>query len=123
MRTPEEARKATAAQARYDAKNTRRFTLKLNTGTDADVIEWLESQPSMQGAVKELIREKLEGNMDSKQKKHAYNAKWEAENYFKTLIRFPIGTKERIAATGQSVNGFVVAAVLEKLEQIESQSK
>lgn len=46
-------------------------------------------------------------------------AKWEAANYDKVLIRFPRGTKERITATGESVNGFTVAAVLDKLERIE----
>ena len=46
-------------------------------------------------------------------------AKWEAANYDKVLIRFPRGTKERITATGESVNGFTVAAVLEKLEWME----
>lgn len=47
-------------------------------------------------------------------------AKWEAANYDKVLIRFPRGTKERIAATGESVNGFTVAAVLAKLEWMEA---
>lgn len=46
-------------------------------------------------------------------------AKWEAANYDKVLIRFPRGTKERITATGESVNGFTVAAVLDKLEWME----
>lgn len=47
-------------------------------------------------------------------------AKWEAANYDKVLIRFPRGTKERITATGESVNGFTVAAVLSKLEWMEA---
>ena len=46
-------------------------------------------------------------------------AKWEAANYDKVLIRFPRGTKDRITATGESVNGFTVAAVLDKLEWME----
>lgn len=46
-------------------------------------------------------------------------AKYEKENYDKVLIRFPKGTKERIKQTGSSANGFVVEAVLEKLNQIE----
>ena len=42
--------------------------------------------------------------------------KWEKENYDKVLVRFPKGTKERIKETGDSVNGFVVKAVLDKLD-------
>ena len=46
--------------AAYDKKNTRLFHLKLNKKTDADVILWLESQESMQGAIKRLIREEID---------------------------------------------------------------
>lgn len=48
------------AQARYDAEHTVRISLKLNTGTDQDIIRWIRRQASMQGAIKQLIREKLE---------------------------------------------------------------
>ena len=34
-------------------------------------------------------------------------AKWEKNNYDRSLIRFPKGTQERIKATGESINGFV----------------
>ena len=44
-------------------------------------------------------------------------AKWEKENYDKVLVRFPKGTKEKIASTGNSLNGFIVSAVNEKLER------
>lgn len=43
-------------------------------------------------------------------------AKWEKENYDKVLVRFPKGTKERISATGQSANGYIVKAVLASLD-------
>lgn len=46
-------------------------------------------------------------------------AKWEAANYDKVLIRFPRGTKDRIHATGQSVNGFTVATVLRALDSTQ----
>lgn len=46
-------------------------------------------------------------------------AKYEKENYDKVLVRFPKGTKQKILDTGaKSVNGFVVDAVNEKLEEI-----
>lgn len=42
--------------------------------------------------------------------------KWEKENYDKVLVRFPKGTKEEITNSGaKSVNGFIVEAVKEKL--------
>lgn len=48
-------------------------------------------------------------------------AKYEKENYDKVLVRFPKGIKDKILETGaQSVNGFVVEAVQEKLERVEN---
>ena len=49
----------TVAQAKYDKQHTVRYGLKLNTETDADVIEWLSKQNSMQGAIKALIRKEI----------------------------------------------------------------
>ena len=50
------AQTKTEIQARYDAKNTRRYAMKLNNTTDADIIAKLESVDSMQGYIKQLIR-------------------------------------------------------------------
>ena len=47
-------------------------------------------------------------------------AKWESKVYDKALIRFPIGTKERITALGHTLNGYTVKAVLEALERDEN---
>ena len=47
------------ATAKYDASNTRKIVLKLNTRTDADVLEWLAQQPNKQGAIKKLIRNEM----------------------------------------------------------------
>ena len=44
-------------------------------------------------------------------------AEYEKKNYDKVLVRFPKGTKDKIANTGSSVNGFIVSAVNEKLER------
>ena len=49
----------TVAQAKYDKQHTVRYGLKLNIETDADIIEWLGKQSSMQGAIKELIRKEI----------------------------------------------------------------
>ena len=48
--------KETIRQAKYDEEHTRRIGLKLNTQTDADIIEQLEKQSSMQGYIRALIR-------------------------------------------------------------------
>ena len=45
------------ASARYDRENTRQFALKLNVRTDADILDWLDAQPNVQGAIKRLLRE------------------------------------------------------------------
>ena len=61
MRTKEEQIAArTQAQAKYDKSHTTGFYMKLNTCTDQDILEWLESQGSKQGAIKKLIREEIE---------------------------------------------------------------
>jgi hypothetical protein len=48
----------------YDKRNTKYISLKLNRNTDADILHWLEMQDSKQGAIKRIIREKInkEGN-------------------------------------------------------------
>ena len=42
--------------AEYDKQNTRQIKLKLNTRTDADVLEQLDRQKNIQGYIKQLIR-------------------------------------------------------------------
>ena len=49
----------TIAQSKYDKQHTVRYGLKLNRETDADGIEWLGKQDSMQGAIKDLIRKAI----------------------------------------------------------------
>lgn len=49
------------ASKKYDAANTRTFTIKLNYNTDADAIAYLETQRNVQGLIKGLIREKIRG--------------------------------------------------------------
>lgn len=46
----------------YDAKNTKRYGLKFNYNTDADIIDALDNAPSKQGLVKEAIRFYLANN-------------------------------------------------------------
>lgn len=48
------------AVAKYDAKNTRKIVLKLNTGTDADILKRLDTVGNRQGYIKRLIREDIE---------------------------------------------------------------
>ena len=48
------------AQRKYDAAHTKQLQMKLHLVNDADVIAWLEKQPSKQGAIKQLIRRQIE---------------------------------------------------------------
>lgn len=48
---------------------------------------------------------------------------WEKRNYDSVNLRLPKGTKERIKNVSKTVNGFIVAATLEKLEKEESEEK
>ena len=50
---------AKRAVRRYDEKRTRQIKLKLNVGTDADILEKLDSVPNKQGYIKQLIRDDL----------------------------------------------------------------
>lgn len=47
------------ASAKYDAKNTKVYAIKLNRKKDADIIEKLDSQTNVQGYIKELIRKDI----------------------------------------------------------------
>lgn len=55
-----EAQKRT--NAKYDAIHTKQLKLKLNTATDADILEWLENMENKQGYIKDLIRADIKGN-------------------------------------------------------------
>lgn len=61
--TEEDKTMTTAAQrtasAKYDRANTRQVSLKLNTRTDAALLEHLAAQPSVQGYIKRLIVEDM----------------------------------------------------------------
>lgn len=47
------------ASAKYDSKNTKMFTIKLNYNTDANLIAWLEVQPNIQGFIKRILSDEL----------------------------------------------------------------
>lgn len=47
------------AVRKYDDKMTKQFKMKLNLKTDADILEKLDSVPSKQGYIKQLIRDDL----------------------------------------------------------------
>lgn len=53
------ATKATINQTKYDRTHCRTYGLKMNLVTDADIITKLASVPSMQGYIKQLIREDI----------------------------------------------------------------
>lgn len=49
------------ASAKYDAKNTRMYAIKMNRVTDADILAKLEAVGNVQGYIKELIRKGMRG--------------------------------------------------------------
>lgn len=53
------ATKHTISQAKYDALHRRNYGFRLHKELDADIIEKLASVPSMQGYIKQLIRDDL----------------------------------------------------------------
>lgn len=56
LKTPDYTRKAVA---KYDAAHTTVITLKLNNGTDADILERLAKESNRQGFIKSLIRDRI----------------------------------------------------------------
>lgn len=48
------------ATRKYDAENTVQFKMKLNKGTDADILKKLSEVPNKQGYIKALIRSDIE---------------------------------------------------------------
>ena len=59
----------TVNQRRYDAENCRFFHLKFNRKTDADVIDRLDSVPSKQNYIRQLIRKDLTTCAPAEEKK------------------------------------------------------
>ena len=55
--------KHTIAQAKYDALHRRNYGLRLHNDIDKDIIDKLASVPSMQGYIKQLIREDISGTV------------------------------------------------------------
>lgn len=51
------------ASAKYDRANTKGVYLKLNTTTDKDIIEYLNSIDNVQGLIKALIRRQISDNL------------------------------------------------------------
>ena len=58
------------AVAKYDAANTRNYHFKLNLKTDQDIIERLGQVPSMQGYIKDLIRDDIRSGQNCSQNAH-----------------------------------------------------
>ena len=60
MALPETIRKSAKEKAYI-----RRYGLKLNINTDADIIAHLDKQTSMQGYIKQLIRQDIEAKANA----------------------------------------------------------
>ena len=57
------ATKASIRQARYDASHCKIYRMKLNIENDKDIIAKLSTVSSMQGYIKQLIRENINGTV------------------------------------------------------------
>lgn len=56
MATRKRTQAVRETQARYDRTHTRQIPLKLNLGTDADILDWLDGKENRSGYIKQLIR-------------------------------------------------------------------
>ena len=57
------AKTRTQIQAKYDAAHRTTFSMKLHNENDYDIIKKLSSVPSMQGYIKQLIRQDITGSV------------------------------------------------------------
>ena len=57
------AKTRTEIQAKYDAANRTPFSFKLHNTNDADIIAKLKSVPSINGYIKQLIRQDIAGSV------------------------------------------------------------
>ena len=55
--------------------------------------------------------------IETLKKQYKRQNNYNKNNYDRINVMFPTGTKNRIQATGQSMNGFIIAAVLQALEK------
>lgn len=62
------ATKRSLSQLKYDQKSSKKYGMKLNVKTDADIIAHLEKQPSFQAYVKALIRNDIAGSESTTEK-------------------------------------------------------
>lgn len=53
------------AQGKYNKLKKKHYGINLHRVNDRDVIEWLDSQDSIQGAIKALIRKEIEEKKDN----------------------------------------------------------
>ena len=49
---------------KYQKNNTKLISVRVNKKLEPEVLEWLESKPSMGGYILELIREDMERNLE-----------------------------------------------------------
>lgn len=54
-------------QERYDVRNRKIITFKLNINTDADIFAWFEKQGNKQGALKKLVRDQIQKEQQTEQ--------------------------------------------------------
>ena len=71
-------KKATINQYKYDASHVKHYHLKLNLEIDSDIIEKLSTVESMQGYIKQLIRQDIQKERENKM----YRVKPEYVNEF-----------------------------------------
>lgn len=52
---------------KYQKNNTKLVSVRVNKKLEPEVLEWLESKPSMGGYILELIREDMEKHIESEE--------------------------------------------------------
>lgn len=67
----------------------------------------------------EFDEEKARKALEYVKKRNDYTNEWVRRNKERIAVLFPIGTKERIRATHESVNGYIVRVVLEDLAKYD----
>ena len=90
------AKKSSISKMKYDKTHRRVYGIRLHNENDKDIIEKLASVPSMQGYIKELIREDIARSVPDSVPDNDSVPKTEGHNTKDVIERMPKGIMDHI---------------------------
>ena len=114
-------------QAKYDKAHCKYFSLKMHLENDADVIEKFASVPSMQGYIKQLVRDDIARTRPEPVPEKIQNVKEGLEHCRYTHLNCcydcPYHDEEQEYEEGYSCTSVLASDALEVIKKLESVPK